>query len=293
MSRCPQDFGGLHSRQSNVEPPNVAVEVLGGRTAEWPDEWPDELAVAGMQRVHILDVIAACGDTFARLAANHDMFDTACRRNATFAPRAARRAGRARRAESGLTGVPRGSRSKSGEAAIQSARNNQLADCVTQTERNLTAVRRHNPTSPRTSRSCSSCSLDTPHQASRPCRQDVAPRRSPDLHREILGRPLPVPDRWPDRARYPPCRQIASQSPAGQWCERTIRPIAPNRKNAIFAGHDAMAKNWAVIASLIENCKLNAVDPHQWLTKTLTAIARGHMQSNIADLMRWNYTAKV
>jgi len=91
----------------------------------------------------------------------------------------------------------------------------------------------------------------------------------------------------------PPCRQIASQSPAGQWCERTIRPIAPNRKNALFAGHDAMAKNWAVIASLIENCKLNAVDPHQWLTKTLTAIARGHMQSNIADLMRWNYTAKV
>lgn len=55
--------------------------------------------------------------------------------------------------------------------------------------------------------------------------------------------------------------------------ERTIRPIALNRKNALFAGHDVGAENWAVIASLIETCKLNAVDPHAWLDRTLTAIA--------------------
>ncbi|MBU1316308.1 MAG: IS66 family transposase, partial [Alphaproteobacteria bacterium] len=47
--------------------------------------------------------------------------------------------------------------------------------------------------------------------------------------------------------------------------ERTIRPIALNRKNALFAGHDAGAENWAVIASLIETCKLNGVDPYAWL----------------------------
>jgi hypothetical protein len=29
--------------------------------------------------------------------------------------------------------------------------------------------------------------------------------------------------------------------------ERTIRPIALNRKNALFAGHDAGAENWATI----------------------------------------------
>lgn len=34
--------------------------------------------------------------------------------------------------------------------------------------------------------------------------------------------------------------------------ERTIRPIALNRKNALFAGHDTGAKNWGIIASLIE-----------------------------------------
>ncbi len=41
--------------------------------------------------------------------------------------------------------------------------------------------------------------------------------------------------------------------------ERTIRPIALNRKNALFSGHDAGAENWATIASLIETCKLNAL----------------------------------
>src|SRR6185437_13622863 len=44
--------------------------------------------------------------------------------------------------------------------------------------------------------------------------------------------------------------------------ERTIRPIALNRKNALFAGSDGGAEHWAVIASLIETCKLNSVDPH-------------------------------
>lgn len=58
--------------------------------------------------------------------------------------------------------------------------------------------------------------------------------------------------------------------------ERTIRPIALNRKNALFAGHDAGAQNWAMIASLIETCKLNAIDPHAWLTATLQAIVNGH-----------------
>ena len=71
--------------------------------------------------------------------------------------------------------------------------------------------------------------------------------------------------------------------------ERTIRPIALSRKNALFAGHDAGAQNWAMIASLIETCKLNGADPHAWLTATLTAIAQGHKQSDIDALLPWNY----
>jgi len=75
--------------------------------------------------------------------------------------------------------------------------------------------------------------------------------------------------------------------------ERTIRPIALNRKNALFAGHDAGAENWALIASLIETCKLNTVDPQAWLAATLTAIANGHMQSRVNELLPWNYASKV
>jgi hypothetical protein len=43
--------------------------------------------------------------------------------------------------------------------------------------------------------------------------------------------------------------------------ERSIRPIALNRKNALFAGSDGGAEHWAVVASLIETCKLNGVEP--------------------------------
>lgn len=71
--------------------------------------------------------------------------------------------------------------------------------------------------------------------------------------------------------------------------ERTIRPIALSRKNGLFAGHDAGAAKWGVIASLIETCKLNAVDPHAYLADTLTAIVDGHKQSQLNDLLPWNY----
>ena len=75
--------------------------------------------------------------------------------------------------------------------------------------------------------------------------------------------------------------------------ERTIRPIALNRKNALFAGHDAGAENWAVIALLIETCKMNRVYPHAWLTATLSAIVQGHKQRQIDDLLPWNYAVTV
>lgn len=75
--------------------------------------------------------------------------------------------------------------------------------------------------------------------------------------------------------------------------ERTIRPIALSRKNALFAGHEAGAHNWGIIASLIETCKLNSVDPQKWLTITLTAIANGHKQSCTDQLLPWNYLDKV
>lgn len=73
--------------------------------------------------------------------------------------------------------------------------------------------------------------------------------------------------------------------------ERTIRPIALQRKNALFAGHDAGAQNWAMLASLIETCKLNKIEPHSYLTGVITAIVNGHKQKHIDQLLPWNFRA--
>jgi hypothetical protein len=73
--------------------------------------------------------------------------------------------------------------------------------------------------------------------------------------------------------------------------ERTIRPIALNRKNALFAGSDHGAEHWAAIASLIETCKLNSVNPHTYLTDVLERLVAGHLNSRIDELMPWRYPA--
>jgi transposase len=73
--------------------------------------------------------------------------------------------------------------------------------------------------------------------------------------------------------------------------ERSIRPITLTRKNALFAGCDRGAEHWAVIASLIETCKLNAIDPEAYLGQTITRIVQGHPQSRIDELMPWAYAA--
>ncbi len=67
--------------------------------------------------------------------------------------------------------------------------------------------------------------------------------------------------------------------------ERAIRPLALNRKNALFAGSDEGGDNWAVIATLIENCKLAGINPHTWLAKTLTKLANGHPISRLEELL--------
>ena len=73
--------------------------------------------------------------------------------------------------------------------------------------------------------------------------------------------------------------------------ERSIRPIALNRKNALFAGSDGGGEHWAVIASLIETCKLNGVEPQTYLTDVISKIVNGHPNSRIDELLPWAYPA--
>ena len=61
------------------------------------------------------------------------------------------------------------------------------------------------------------------------------------------------------------------------------------RKNALFAGKEVGAENWAMLASLVATCKMSGVNPVDCLAATLRAILDGHPQSGIEDLMPWRY----
>jgi len=58
--------------------------------------------------------------------------------------------------------------------------------------------------------------------------------------------------------------------------ENQIRPIALTRKNALFAGNDVGAENWAMLASLVATCKMADVNPVDYIAATLSAILDGH-----------------
>ena len=69
--------------------------------------------------------------------------------------------------------------------------------------------------------------------------------------------------------------------------ERSIRPIVLTRKNALFAGSDEGAENWAVLASLIETCKLHGVNPEAYFTDVLTRLVNNWPNSRLAELLPW------
>ena len=69
--------------------------------------------------------------------------------------------------------------------------------------------------------------------------------------------------------------------------ERAIRPICLSRKNALFASGDDGGARWAAVASLVETCKLNGVDPQRYFTEVLTRLVNGWPNSRIDELMPW------
>jgi hypothetical protein len=69
--------------------------------------------------------------------------------------------------------------------------------------------------------------------------------------------------------------------------ERAMRPIALNRKNALFAGCDEGAEAWACVASLIETCRLNSVDPEAYLADVLEKLVNGWPAARIDELLPW------
>jgi len=126
---------------------------------------------------------------------------------------------------------------------------------------------------------------------SKPLADDLKPWLEKQLARVSRGAPIADDIRyglshWDGLIRFLDDGRIEIDS---NIVERSIRPIALNRKNALFAGSDEGGANWAIIASLIETAKLNGINPHAWLTDTLTKLVNRWPTSRIDELMPWNY----
>lgn len=71
---------------------------------------------------------------------------------------------------------------------------------------------------------------------------------------------------WPQLTRY---------TQNGEWAidnnavENKIRPMALGRKNYLFAGSHQAAQQAAMMYSLFATCKLNGIEPLEWLSETL------------------------
>jgi len=71
--------------------------------------------------------------------------------------------------------------------------------------------------------------------------------------------------------------------------ERDRRPLVLSQKNALFASGDDCGARWPAMASLIETCMLNGVNPQIYLTDLLTRLVNGWHNSRVDDFMPWHW----
>src|SRR5512144_961892 len=102
-------------------------------------------------------------------------------------------------------------------------------------------------------------------------------------------------------------RRLSAALDAGYRCEADQRPRSPaagttggmDRRpppRAPDSGHhevasDLGAENWAMLASLIETCKLHGVNPEVWLADVLTRLVGGWPNRRLAELTPWAWQA--
>ena len=92
--------------------------------------------------------------------------------------------------------------------------------------------------------------------------------------------------RWPALIRYTTDGRLDMTNNAA---ERAIRPIALGRRNWTFAGSDDGGRRAAIMYTLIETAKLNAINPEAYLTNVIARIAQ-HPMRRIHELLPWNLT---
>lgn len=94
---------------------------------------------------------------------------------------------------------------------------------------------------------------------------------------------------WPRLIRY---TEQTDYRIDNNLIENTIRPLAIGRKNYLFAGSHEAAQKAAMFYTFFACCKLNEVNPYEWLNKTLQMIA-DHPINTIDELLphRTNHQA--
>jgi hypothetical protein len=74
--------------------------------------------------------------------------------------------------------------------------------------------------------------------------------------------------------------------------ENQIRPVAVGRKNYMFCGSHESAQRAAIIYSLLGTCKLNNINPQEWLLDVLNKLPTRKV-NNIEDLLPQNWNPKL
>jgi transposase len=77
--------------------------------------------------------------------------------------------------------------------------------------------------------------------------------------------------------------------PASARHGQNERGMAITRKNSLFAGSAGGGRTWASIATMLQTCKMNDVDPNAWAKQTLERIANRWPNKDIDALMPWNF----
>lgn len=77
--------------------------------------------------------------------------------------------------------------------------------------------------------------------------------------------------------------------PDNNLIENAVRPLALGRRNFLFAGSHEGARRMAMIYSFMGSCKMNNVNPQEWLTDVLTRIP-SHYASKLDELMPHKWT---
>jgi len=102
------------------------------------------------------------------------------------------------------------------------------------------------------------------------------------LPKSVIGKAITyILGMWKRLERYV---EDGSREIDNNLIENSIRPVALGRKNYLFAGSHEGAKQAAMLYSFLGTCKINNVEPFQWLKETLSAIPDYSIQ-NLEELL--------